>query len=147
MYMYILLYIIDTERLLATVFKGQIFDSVLRCAVFCLELLLTKTHNFLCFFALVKYYFVVLQCHAWKKFDISTNCLSPFRPPEVERSSHPVICKKRSPDTPVLPSKTTSKPAYPFETTRTPGWTFRQSSDRPMWNVSSLSFPKCFKLT
>ncbi|CAB4020956.1 Hypothetical predicted protein [Paramuricea clavata] len=54
-------------------------------------------------------------------------------PPEVERSSHPVICKKRSPLSAEVPSENTSKPGYPLETTRTPGWTFRQSIDRPMW--------------
>ena len=60
------------------------------------------------------------------------------RPPQVEKSSHPVICKKRSPQSPEGPSETATKPTYPLETTRTPGWTFRQSIDRPMWIVSYL---------
>ncbi|XP_028393962.1 uncharacterized protein LOC114518209 isoform X2 [Dendronephthya gigantea] len=48
------------------------------------------------------------------------------KPSAVEKSSHPVICKKRAPRSPEVSS---SKPSYPLETTRTPG----QSIARPMW--------------
>ena len=58
--------------------------------------------------------------------------MSNFRPSEVEKFSHPVICKKIAPRSPEVSSKSTSKPSYPLETTRTPG----QSIARPMWIVS-----------
>ena len=61
-----------------------------------------------------------------------------FRAPEVERSSHPVICKRRPPLSQQMPTENTYKPGYPLETTPTPYRTFRQNVDRPMWIVSGL---------